>query len=199
MSWAAALGFLLAIVPIVITPGVSFTLATQRTISGERNAGIVVAAGTGTGIVGHAILASIGLAAFMARIAHGFTIVRIVGGIYLVVLGIMTLRRRSTGTKRLPWQGNPTYVQALLGNVLNPKAAAVYLTLAPQFLRSGHNIVEPMLLFAGIHVCLQAVWLIGWTTIVHKGRRAFLRRRVLVDRLGGTVLVALGVRTALTN
>lgn len=199
MTWAVALGFLLAIAPIVITPGVSFTLATQRTISGERNAGIVVAAGTGTGIFVHACLASIGLAAFMARIAHGFTIVRIVGGIYLVALGIITLRRRPGRAKRLPWQGNPTYVQALLGNVLNPKAAAVYLTLAPQFLHSGRDVIEPMLLFAGIHVVVMTLWLVGWAELVHKGRRAFLRRRRLIDRVGGSVLVALGLRTAIMN
>lgn len=196
MTWAAALGFLLAIIPIVITPGVSFTLATQRTITGERNAGIIVAAGTDTGIFVHAFLASVGLAAFMARIAHGFTIVRIAGGVYLVALGIMTLRRRSK-TKKLPWQGNPTYVQALLGNVLNPKAAAVYLTLAPQFLHSGRNVIEPMLLFAGIHVAITTIWLIGWAALIHKGRRAFLRRRGLIDRLGGSILITLGIRTAL--
>lgn len=199
MSWAAALGFLLAIVPIVITPGVSFTIATQRTIGGERNAGIIVAAGTGTGIFVHAFLASIGLAAFMARIAHGFTIVRIAGGIYLVAIGILTLRRRSRGAKKLPRQGNPTYLQALLGNVLNPKAVAVYLTLAPQFLRPGQHVVEPMLLFAAIHVAVMTGWLVGWTALVHKGRRAFLRRRVVIDRIGGSVLVALGLRTAIMN
>lgn len=199
MTWAAAIGFLLAILPVVATPGVSFTLATQRTITGERNAGLVVAAGTGTGIFVHAFLASMGLAAFMAHIAYGFTIVRVVGGVYLVALGLMTLRRRSRRPKRLPWQGNPTYVQALLGNVLNPKAAAVYLTLAPQFLGSGRNVLEPMLLFAGIHVALTTIWLIGWAALVRKGRRAFLQRRELIDRLSGSVLVALGLRTALVR
>ena len=132
------MGFLVAIVPIALTPGASFTLVTQRTVARQRHAAGWVIAGTATGTYCHALLAAAGLSALVTRSAEAFTVAKIIGGIYLIGLGSWTLwqtRRRRPGKRkvapRLPWAGHHSYPQAVLANVLNPKAASVYLTLAP--------------------------------------------------------------------
>jgi threonine/homoserine/homoserine lactone efflux protein len=204
MVWLSMIGFGLAVLPICITPGVSFTLVTQRVLDRGVRSGFAVTAGTACGLVCHATLAGLGLSALVMRSSEAFTIVKIAGAAYLVVLGLRTLWRSRPGVvatpapaRRLPWQGRGDLAQGFLGNVLNPKAAAVYLTVAPQFLHAGAPLLPQMLELCVAHIVVAAGWLLIWTTIVHLSRRTVrspLFRRVM-DRVTGVVLVGLGLRT----
>lgn len=207
MLWAAVVGFLVAITPVALTPGASFTLATQRTLAGHRNATAWVVVGTATGIYVHALLAAVGLSAVVMRSAQAFTVVKVLGGIYLVSLGAWTLwqtghrqQSKASGAPQLPWTGRHSYPQAVLANVLNPKAASVYLTLAPQFLTADQVGVLTMLLLATVHVAVMAVWLTVWTAVLRRARRAARSDRLTttVNRVGGAILIALGIRTGRT-
>ncbi|WP_406108831.1 LysE family translocator [Micromonospora globbae] len=215
----ALLGFLVAVAPITTTPGASLTLVVSRVAAGGRRQGWWVILGTVTGLYVHAILAALGLAALVLASSRAFWTVKLLGAAYLVGLGLWLLwsaaRRPGRGRPgdprdvtasrverrrlpRLPWRGHHPYLQGLLGNVLNPKAAAVYLTLAPQFLTPDRPVLAPMLLLATGHAALHTVWLAGWTVL--SGAAATLLRtaavRRLLDRLTGAVLVGLGVRSA---
>lgn len=90
------------------------------------------------------------------------------------------------------------FAQGLWSNVLNPKAASVYLTLVPQFLTPGRPIAPQVAALALAHIAVVLVWLLFWTTVVAAARTAIdtprFRRRM--SRLAGAVLVAWGVRTA---
>ncbi|MBG6105294.1 threonine/homoserine/homoserine lactone efflux protein [Micromonospora vinacea] len=211
MRGVAVLGFLLAVAPITATPGASLTLVVSRVASGGRRQGWWVILGTVTGLYVHATLAAVGLAALVLRSSQAFWVVKLVGAGYLVGLGLWMLwsaSRRRTGAgrrptvpaRRLPWRVDHPYLQGLLGNVLNPKAAAIYLTLAPQFLEPGRPVLMPMMLLATAHAALATGWLAGWTVV--SGAAARLLRtasvRRMLDRLTGVLLVGLGVRAAAT-
>lgn len=119
----------------------------------------------------HVTLAAVGLAAQVLRSSQAFWIVKLVGVGYLVGLGLWllwsaTCRRRPTGSatlddlstrrpRRLPWRGHHPYLQGQLGNAFNPKAAAVYQTLAPQFLDPHRSVLIPMLMLASAHAVLH--------------------------------------------
>jgi threonine/homoserine/homoserine lactone efflux protein len=205
MLWLSMIGFGLAVLPICLTPGVSFTLVTQRVLDRGVPSGLAVTAGTACGLVCHATLAGLGLSALVMRSSEAFTIVKLAGAAYLVGLGLRTLwksRARATPVvpaRRLPWHGRGDLAQGFLGNVLNPKAAAVYLTIAPQFLHAGTPLLPQMLELCVAHIVVAAGWLLIWTTVVHLSRRTVrspLFRRVM-DRVTGVVLVGLGLRTGL--
>ena len=220
MRGIAVLGFLLVVAPITMTPGASLALVISRVATGGRRQGWWVIFGTATGLYLHATLAAVGLAALVMRSAQAFWVVKLVGAAYLAGLGlwlILSATRRSTrlvdatgtatGTagsrirpRRLLWRGHHPYVQGLLGNVLNPKAAAIYLTLAPQFLDPGRPVLVPMLVLATAHAVLHTGWLAGWTAISDVA--ALLphtaRVRRALNRVTGAILIALGLRTALS-
>jgi threonine/homoserine/homoserine lactone efflux protein len=136
-----------------------------------------------------------------------FTVVKLVGAAYLVAIGVQAIwssrgsAERSTAAKprALPWNGRGDIVQGYLGNVLNPKAAAVYLTIAPQFLDRDHPLLPQIMLLCAIHVLVATTWLLIWAGTVHVSRRAFQTPtlRTAMSRISGAVLIALGVRTAL--
>jgi threonine/homoserine/homoserine lactone efflux protein len=192
--------FAIAIVPIMLTPGVSVTLATQRTMRDGPAAGLRVAAGTACGLTFHATAAAVGLAALVAQSATAFTVVKLAGAAYLVVLGIATLRgarhRPDAAARRLPWAGHGAFLQGLLGNVLNPRAASVYLTLVPQFIAPGDDVLAATALLAGVHIAMQTAWLALCTLMVARAHRAIGAR---LQALAGTVLVGLGLRTGLQS
>lgn len=209
MLWWPMLGFGLAVLPICLTPGVSFTLVTQRVHQRGARSGLAVIVGNSLGLLCHAMLAGVGLSALVMRSSEAFTAVKFAGAAYLVVLGLRTLwrahrrgagpvRQAPTGGRTLPWNGHGDFTQGFLGNVLNPKAASVYLTVAPQFLHLDAPLLPQTLQLWLAHVIVAGGWLLIWTGVVDFSRRTFSSPsfRSLMDRVTGLVLVALGLRTA---
>jgi len=200
----AMAGFGIAVLPICLTPGVSFTLVTQRVLAKGRLSGVRIAAGTCCGLICHATLAGLGLSAVIMSSSETFAAIKVVGAAYLIGMGLATLwgvRRRRSPSRRLPWADHGDFAQGLLGNVLNPKAAAVYLTLAPQFLHRGQAVMPQMLQLVAAHIVVGGGWLLVWTLIIGGARRVLRSapfRRVM-DGVTGSVLVGLGVRSAVAR
>ncbi|GAA0586356.1 LysE family translocator [Kribbella sandramycini] len=199
MSLLAPIGFGLAVLPLCLTPGVSFTLVTDRVLGVGVRAGLAVIVGTCAGLLTHALLAAAGLSALVMSSTVAFQAVKLLGAIYLIVIGIRTLRSTRSAAPE-PARRNP-FLQGYLGNVLNPKAAAVHLTLAPQFLDTGRPLFPQLMVLSIAHVLVAGAWLVTWTTVVHRTRRTFRTNtlRTATSRVAGLVLIGLGVRTVVMN
>ncbi|WP_371097515.1 LysE family translocator [Streptomyces sanglieri] len=205
MQWHLVLGFMAAVTPLTLIPGTSFTLVTQQVIAGSRSDGVRAAFGSACGLLVHATFAVVGLSALVMSSARALTMVKLLGGIYLIWLGVTTWRSARRGVEpttrrrwRLPWAQLGGFGQGLWSNVLNPKAASVYLTLVPQFLTSSRPIAPQIATLAVAHIAVVLVWLLFWTSVVAAARTAIdtPRFRRGMSRLAGAVLVAFGVRTA---
>ncbi|MGN9790028.1 LysE family translocator [Streptomyces sp. OZ13] len=205
MQWHQVLAFVAAVVPLTLIPGTSFTLVTQRVIAGSRADGVRVALGSACGLLVHATFAAIGLSSLVMASAQALTVVKLLGGLYLIWLGVTTWRSTRQGVQpaepgrwRLPWAQLESFGQGFWSNVLNPKAASVYLTLVPQFVTSNSSVAPQMATLAVAHVAVVLVWLLFWTSVVAASRTRIdtPRFRRWTNRLAGAVLVALGIRTA---
>ncbi|GAA2273551.1 hypothetical protein GCM10009853_029230 [Glycomyces scopariae] len=193
----ALLAFAVAILPVVLTPGASFTLMAAHVLAAEDGVVRRVAAGTAAGIFSHAVLAAVGLSAVVMQSAQVYRAVQLVGALYLIGLGITTILkgRRATMPEAPPAAPLRTRT-AFLANLLNPKAAAVYLTLVPQFLDPGSFTVANVLAFACLHAALTAIWLAASAIALRSLRaRALPIPRRAVAVVGGCTLIALGVKT----
>jgi threonine/homoserine/homoserine lactone efflux protein len=198
----AGLGAFFAVAAVVIaTPGQDTALTIRNTLAGGRRGGIFTALGVATGQAAWTLAASAGLAALLVASEPAFFALRLAGAAYLVVLGVHALRDAlrgqapapdgAAGTGLASW---PAYRQGLVSNLGNPKMAAFFTSLLPQFASSFPGLAALGLLF-----CLMTlIWLSGYAAVVARAgdllRRAGIRRAL--DALTGTVLVALGVRLA---
>jgi threonine/homoserine/homoserine lactone efflux protein len=196
---ALVLGFALAITPLALTPGTSFTLTLSYAPQGPR-AVVSVIVGTGLGTFTHATLAAVGLAAVVMRSAQVYRAIQLAGAIYLMVLGISMLR--SVNQKRPARfdlaRGRGPLLTAYFANVLNPKAAGIYLTLAPQFIPAHNMDLTAMESLAATHVVVMALWLscVGFT-LSAVARRINVERVIRgIQQAGAAVLIALGIRTS---
>ncbi|GEM_PF-145121 len=207
LTVSAVVGFALALLPLVMTPGASFTLVSSRGLSGDRRGAWHTIVGTGLGILTHACLAGAGLAVVVMRSAQLYQAIRLAGALYLIGLGVVLIWRQQrracaedphVGQAAETTAGGGQLWRAYVANVLNVKAASVYLSLAPQFIAESVVGVQSMLLLGCVHVVVMGAWLGLWAMgLTALTRRVDPRRWVRrVNVAGGAVLVALGLRSA---
>lgn len=191
---SAVVGFALALLPLVMTPGASFTLVSSRGLSGDRRG------------AWHTIVGA-GLAVVVMRSAQLYQAIRLAGALYLIGLGVVLIWRQQrracaedphVGQAAETTAGGGQLWRAYVANVLNVKAASVYLSLAPQFIAERVVGVQSMLLLGCVHVVVMGAWLGLWAMgLTALTRRVDPRRWVRrVNVAGGAVLVALGLRSA---
>src|SRR5688572_18140462 len=138
---------------LIIAPGPDMLYVITRGVAQGRRAGMLSAVGVICGILVHTIAAAFGLTLILQTSALAFLIVKYLGAIYLITLGIKAWREKSTFSLqtssssvsflRVFWQG-------VLSNVLNPKIAIFFLAFLPQFVDKGSSHVTLQMVILGL-------------------------------------------------
>jgi RhtB (resistance to homoserine/threonine) family protein len=203
---AQFVAFLLVALILTVTPGADTMLVIRNAARSGARDGAVTAVGIVSGVFVHAVLSALGLSVLLAKSATAFHAVKLAGALYLVWLGVQSLRaaRRggelvATGAPCPPRSGHRAFLEGLLTNLLNPKVAVFYLAFLPQFIGPGDPVLARSLLMALVHNVIGIVWLGGIALAVGRSRRWVAHPSVKrwLDTVSGGVLVALGVRLAL--
>jgi threonine/homoserine/homoserine lactone efflux protein len=199
--WVFALTGLL----LNLTPGNDMLYVIARSSGQGTKAGVISALGIGAGCMVHIFAAVIGLSALIARSALAFNIVKYLGAVYLIYLGIRSLlaKRRSLALNKGKMQvsGRRIFWQGVLTNVLNPKVALFFLAFLPQFISvdNGNTALQVLFLgtwfdLVGTLVNILVALLFGKMGVWLSRNPVFLRWQ---ERITGLVLIALGIRVAL--
>jgi threonine/homoserine/homoserine lactone efflux protein len=123
----ALIAFALAAIVLILLPGPDTMIMLRAIAVSGRKGGLRTAAGILTGLAVWIASACIGLAALLRASEVGFTVLRIVGAVYLVVLGIQALRGSGTPNRRgLLGTG---YAAGLACNLFNPKVGVYFAVL----------------------------------------------------------------------
>ncbi len=206
-SLAHWIAFLTAAVLLNLSPGPDMAFILGHTVKSGTRTGFAALSGIWTGAGLHVAMAAFGLSAILAASALAFSVVKWVGAIYLVWLGIQALRSKGGGglvnaaKDVLPW--SRVYKQGILVSLLNPKVAVFFLAFLPQFVVEGAGPTWLQLAVHGLFIIVVAAF-IEPPLILAGGRLADLIKRrksigLWLDRGLGALLVALGVRLALTT
>lgn len=191
-----------ALALLTVVPGPDVAVVTRFALTGDRTAGARAAAGVVAGLAVWGMLTVIGLATVLAASAVAYTIVKIVGAVFLVAMGVHMLWR-SRRTRSGPAVPPPTEAghpgrSGLLTNVLNPKIAVFYTGLLPSLVPAGGSpgVWLPVLVLT--HAGLSLAWLVGYAAAVSRSRSVLGRPRVrtVLDRVTGCVLIGFGARVA---
>lgn len=186
------LGFALAILPVALSPGASFTLAMNNAVQqGMRGTGRIIL-GTLLGIYTHALLAGLGITRLIAAYPALMNTIKIIGTAYLIYLAIRLIRSGLNAQDMAFTSGNCStgIKEAYLANVLNIKAIMLYLTVVPAFAGSSAT-PWSYLVLASIHVAIMALWLLfaGQMLIRSAAKISTRKLKKVIDIGGGTLLL----------
>ncbi|MBK9394914.1 MAG: LysE family translocator [Uliginosibacterium sp.] len=195
--------FIAASLLLIATPGQDMVLVMSRSITQGSAAGVVTAAGVSLGLVGHTVLATLGLGALLRASAWLFFGFKLVGAAYLVYIGVPLLRTRHSElalSAGAPKSLRQLFVGGALSNLSNPKIAVFYFAFLPQFvlpeaIHPSLSVFVLGLVFAGLTFLVKGP--VGLTAgVLSTWLRAHPGFLVWVFRTSGAVLIGLGVKLA---
>jgi threonine/homoserine/homoserine lactone efflux protein len=195
-------GFLAAALLITLSPGPDNLMVLGMGMSRGRKQGMVFGLGCALGCLSHTILATLGVSALIAASPTAFTALKIVGGLYLIWLGIGALRSR--GGARVDGRAIPDesllrlFGKGMFANAINPKVVLFFLSFLPQFVIAARGDASWQTAQLGLIFTLQACILFGllgyFSGAVGKWINRTPRAALWLDRVAGAVFVGLGLR-----
>jgi threonine/homoserine/homoserine lactone efflux protein len=197
--------FSLAAIALAVVPGPAVTYIVTQSVDKGRRAGLFCALGVASGGVVHVAAATVGLSALIASSATAFTVVKLVGAAYLIIVGVRRIlsREPEETVAVAPADVRQLYVQGVIVNVLNPKTALFFLAFLPQFVDPHRGSVTAQVALLGIIFALIALASDASYALLADALAGRLRRSGAGARLRryvtGGIFVALGVSAAVAR
>jgi threonine/homoserine/homoserine lactone efflux protein len=203
--YANFLAFSAVALGMALTPGPNMAYLVSRSICQGRAAGLVSLGGVALGFLTYMLLAAFGITALLFAIPYAYDALRLSGAAYLAWMAWNALRPGGSSPFQLrelaPDSPRRLFAMGLLTNLLNPKIAALYLSLLPQFVdRAAGDVMGQTLAFGASQIVISVT--VNALIVATAGTvAAFLTHRPVWARLQrwlmGGVLAGLAVRMAL--
>lgn len=194
---------------LIFMPGADFFYVLGRGIALGPRAGVASAVGIASGLLCHTILAASGLTLVLFASNAAFNVVKWVGAVYLIWIGIQTLRSKSSpfaldaAALEPAFSTREVWRQGVLTNIFNPKVTLTFGAFLPPFVHARGFQASLQIGFLGLTMCVLAL---TWFSIVGAlagSLGAFLQRHPragrVVNLFSGALLALLGVRLAFVS
>ena len=190
---------------MVLTPGPNMAYLVSRSVCQGRAAGLVSLGGVALGFLTYMLLAAFGITALLLAVPYAYDALRLCGAAYLAWMAWNALRPGGQSPFQVrelaPDSPRRLFAMGLLTNLLNPKIAALYLSLLPQFVDRAAGGVMGQTLALGLTQIAISVTVNALVVLAAGSIAAFLTGRPLWARiqrwLMGGVLAGLAVKMAL--
>ena len=198
------LAFMAATLVFAYMPGPALLYTAAQTIARGRRAGWQAVLGLHVGGYAHVLAAAMGLAVLFELVPLLFTLVKLAGAAYLIWLGARLILRPSDTSGPNPQPTRTAFWQSVTVEMLNPKTALFFLAFLPQFCDPAAALpiwAQLMVLGTVVNLTFSSadVLCVLFASRIARGLRGAPGRARLAQRLGGGVLVGLGVKLALTR
>lgn len=158
------LEYLVTVLVIELTPGPNMGYLAIVAARQGRRAGLAGVAGAAVALSVYVLAAAEGLAKLVLSLPSAYAVLRWLGVGYLLWLAVETWRDGASPpppASVLADAPGRAFRRSLVSNLLNIKAALLYVVVLPSFLRPGREIAPQVLMLGAIHVALS--------TAVHTG------------------------------
>lgn len=189
----------------MLSPGPDFFLIIKNAARYPRTAAMFTALGVTCAVATHMVYCVAGLAVVITTTPWLFMLLKYVGAAYLIFIGVQALLSRGRSKMDLSNVApeitslKKAFLQGYLCNLLNPKATLFFLSMFTQVL-NVHTGLGEKIWYAGIIIGLCAVWWPLLIVIIQSApvRRGLAKAQKLIDKMLGGVLIALGIKVALS-
>jgi threonine/homoserine/homoserine lactone efflux protein len=199
------LTFAAASTALLILPGPTILMVLSYALTQGRRVAVASALGVAAGDFIAMTLSVIGLGALFLASAMAFTVLKWIGAVYLVYLGVKMILSTFEGDQSLGLLEKPAGTTA--GKVfrdlttvtaLNPKSNTFFIAFVPQFIDPAHAFAPQAALLIATFVGIAAINALGFALAANAMRRQITRPTLLrwITRGGGATLIAMGVLTS---
>jgi RhtB (resistance to homoserine/threonine) family protein len=207
MYWTEFLTVALVHLLAVASPGPDFAIVVRESVSSGRHAGVWTAIGVGSGILVHVSYCLLGIGLIVSQSIMLFNLLKWLAAAYLIYIGIRALRAKPAdplqaqqALEAVAVTARGAFVRGFVTNGLNPKATLFFLSLFTLVISPQ----TPLLVQAGYGAYLAvatAAWFCAVAMLFSHARvrNGFIRMGHWFDRMMGAVLVALGIKVALSE
>jgi threonine/homoserine/homoserine lactone efflux protein len=196
---------------LTILPGLDTAMVLRSAINDGRRHGFATALGVNSGCFVWGAGAATGVSVLLTASALAYTTLRLIGAVYLALLGLRLVRDAWRGSRN---SANPSasateatradrsiassWRRGFVTNLANPKVGVFYLTLLPQFIPAGAPHLLVGLLLATVHNVEGIAWFSVLILSIHvvRARMAQVRVQRTINAVTGLVLVGFGLRLA---
>lgn len=194
MDYFLFVAFLSTTLFFVVTPGPSVAFASAQAIKHGPRAMLITVAGDALGTAVHIAVAASSLTALMALSALVLPFLQILGGLFILVLAYQSLRdtknlakpSRTITAKASFWSG-------FFACVTNPKAIVFFVALFPAFISPDHSIFLQTVVYGAIFLLLDAISIVGYSTLAMHAVKRTTARWLNIDILGAIGLFGVGI------
>jgi threonine/homoserine/homoserine lactone efflux protein len=172
------ISFLGVAVLLALLPGPATALVVRSAAVHGRREAFHTVLGNSTGILCWALASVLGISALVAASETAFLVLRVVGAIVLVWLGVQALRgSRKAAVEGVPGISRSHFAQGLMTSGANPKLAVFFIALLPQFVPAGGPVLPWTLAMATMLIAVDLVYftLLAWA--VSRAKRAVVGSR----------------------
>jgi threonine/homoserine/homoserine lactone efflux protein len=195
--------FIYASVAIMLAPGPSVMFTVARAVAWGRGTAILTVLGNSMGMLILSLIIAVGLGPLLQRSELLLIFVQVLGGLYLIYLGIDALKHRRlhaadmVAINELKPAKPQVVKQGFMVGVLNPKALVFFSAIFPQFVDASVGSITIQMIWFGVIFAALAFLLDGmWAVVVGGSRDWFANsqsRLVALRTMGGVVMLLLGV------
>lgn len=194
---------------VIVVPGPDTAVVTKNVLVHGRRTALGTSLGVSAGLAVWTFAAAVGVASVVRASAVAFTVLKLIGALYLIWLGLQALRaaRRAASAEpplRVPKPAMGAFGgfrQGLFSDLANPKIGIFFTSLLPQFVDPGRPVLFPFLALGAVFVLMTVLWLFAYCLIAARAAMTLQRPRVkaALDRVTGIVLIVLGLRLAMEH
>ena len=199
MSIELWIAFVVASAIVLVIPGPTILTVISYSVTHGRRANVPLVVAVALGDSTAAMASLFGLGALLAASAFWFTVVKWIGGTYLIYLGVKSLRAgaASGGVATLEpsltrWK---VFANTYVVTALNPKSVIFFVAFLPQFIDRGANVTEQLMVLAVTFVVMAAINAALYAVFAASARRLLTSARAQrrFNIAGGSLLTAAGV------
>ncbi|MBG2710489.1 LysE family translocator [Proteus mirabilis] len=187
------LGFIITLLPIIISPGASFTIALDNTLTYGIKGLLITIIGTALGIITHGLLVGLGITKLLVSSPSAFMVLTILGNLYLIYLGISLIRSGLKASKNTTITHQKVSIKtAYIANVLNPKAIMLYLVVVSSYAGATPTLGNYLAL-SSIHIFMMSIWLIACCgfILLSSQKINIITMKKVINISGGSLLLIL--------
>ena len=197
--------YVIAAVIIILAPGPSVLFVIARAVAWGRATAVATVLGNVLGSFSLSIIVALGLGPILQRSVVAFNAVQIMGGGYIIYLGIQAIRHSQVHAEDMTNQGDvkPSVRKSIregyFVGILNPKALVFFAAILPQFIdRDRGNDTSQLLLLGAIFTVIAFISDGSWGLLAGTIRNWLateVKRLVRMRVTGGFVMICLGIFT----